>query len=458
MNSENQAAAAQRHPKGLYVLFGTEMWERFCFYGAKALLVFYMTSVLAFPQEKASSIYGWYMGAVYLTPFFGGMIADRWLGQRRAVFIGGILMAAGEFVLMSKSLFFPGLGLVALGNGLLKPNISTQVGSLYGPNDSRRDRAYSIFYFGINMGASLAPFVAGTLGEKVDFRLGFAASGIGVLIGLAIYFRGQRHLAPDLKMRKAAGEVSEAKPLTRDEIRRVVGLSAVCLLNIVFWAAYEQSGNTLALWARDYTDRHVFGWVPAAWADGGSWLAALRGWEIPATWFQSINPVLILALTPFVTVVWAWQSRRGTEPNSVTKMGLGSVFLGIGFLLMFLGARAIAGGGGLASSWWLVGYFALATVGELYLSPIGLSTVTKVAPPRLVSTLMGVWFLSLAMGDYLAGFVGTYWNRLGSEGFFLLLFGLCLAAGFAIFALSRPLLRAMERPETPALAAESPAP
>ncbi len=432
----------EKHPTGLYILFGTEMWERFSFYGMKALLIYYMTSALLYSQAEASRVYGYYTGAVYFTPFFGGMLADRFLGQRRSVILGAIVMAIGEFMLMSKSLFMPALVLLVLGNGLFKPNISTQVGSLYPAGDTRRDRAFSIFYLGINIGASLAPIVAGTLGETVDFRFGFAAAGVGMLVGLVVYLLGQRHLAPDHTMAAANGTPKEpAKPLTAEDRRRILGLLGVCTLNIVFWAVYEQSSNTIALWARDFTDRHVFGWLPASWTV----LASLREWDMPATWFQSVNPVLILVLTPAVATFWERQSRRGREPSSVVKMAIGCALLGLSFAVMYLGALTL-GADGKASSLWLLVFFVLLTVGELYLSPIGLSTVTKIAPPRLVSTLMGVWFLSISVGDNASGFLGTLWSTMSKANFFLVLAGMGLAAGFAIFAVSRPLDRAMEKP------------
>ena len=275
------------HPRGLFVLFLVEMWERFSYYGMRALLVFYMTKQLLFSQEDASHVYGLYTGLVYMTPLFGGLLADRFLGQRRAVYIGGTLMAIGHFLMAFESLFFPALGFLIAGNGLFKPNISTQVGSLYPAGDKRRDSAFSIFYVGVNLGAFLAPLTCGTLGVVVGWHYGFGLAGVGMMVGLLIYLYGQRYLKPDrLTARKEASAEEEA-PLTLREKQKIAALVLLCLLTIPFWAAFEQQGNTLPLWFDSDTDRQI------------------GEWEVPQTWFQSLNPMFIFTLTPVITAFWA---------------------------------------------------------------------------------------------------------------------------------------------------------
>ena len=413
------------HPAGLAVLFLTEMWERFSYYGMRALLVYYMLKHLAFTQEQASHIYGLYTGLVYLTPFFGGVLADRAIGQRKAVILGAVLMAVGHFLMAFESLFFPALSFLILGNGCFKPNISTQVGNLYPPGDPRRDRAFSIFYVGINVGAFFSPLVCGTLGEIYGWHYGFGAAGVGMVVGLSIYLLGQRWLAPDSLNERTSSERKLAEPFTRDEKRSVWGLIAVCLISVAFWAAYEQQGNTVALWADVNTDRHFF------------------GWEFPASWFQSLNPAFVFLFTPLVITFWSWQSRKRKEPSAVLKMAVGCFLLASSFLVMIPAAMSYEAAGTRVSMWWLVLFTFLATLGELYLSPVGLSLVTKLAPARIVSMMMGVWFLSSFLGNYAAGFLGRYWEKMTKDFFFLMIAAIALAAGLAILMILRPLKRAI---------------
>ncbi len=413
------------HPKGLVVRFLTEMWERFSYYGMRALLVYYMIKQLMYTQGQASQIYGLYTGLVYLTPFFGGILADRVLGQRRAVILGAVLMAAGHFFMTCESLFFPALALLILGNGSFKPNISTQVGNLYAAGDPRRDGAFSIFYVGINLGAFFSPLVCGTLGELYGWHYGFGAAGVGMIIGLFIYLLGQRWLAPDsLTERRLAGKKAP-QSLTTDEKGRVWGLVAICLVTVAFWAAYEQQGNTMALWADVQTDRYVF------------------GWEFPASWFQSLNPAFIFLFTPFLTSFWTWQSRKGRKPSAVSKMGFGCFLLASGFMVMIPAARLYAVYEMPVSMWWLFFSTVLVTFGELYLSPVGLSLVTKLSPVRIVSMMMGVWFLSSFFGNYAAGFLGHYWENMPKDLFFLMIAAIAFAAGVAILLIHKPLKRVM---------------
>ncbi|MBF0316270.1 MAG: peptide MFS transporter [Oligoflexia bacterium] len=409
------------HPKGLYVLFFTEMWERFSYYGMRALLVYYMMKQLMFPQDKASQIYGLYTGFVYFTPFFGGLLADRFLGQRRTVIIGGVLMAIGQFMLTVESLFYPALVLLIFGNGAFKPNISTQVGSLYAEGDPRRDGAFSIFYVGINLGAFFSPLICGTLGELYGWHYGFAAAGVGMVVGLLVYLWGQKYLANDQvtlrQQSKAQGNLQAEEKLTQEEKKALWALGVLCFFNILFWGVYEQQGNTLALWADAQTNRNLIG-----------------DWVMPASWFQSLNPMLIFILTPFVVGFWQWQSRRKSEPTSVTKMAIGCILLGLSFLLM-IPAAMIVSQVGITSAWWLIGCIFVLTIGELYLSPVGLSLVTKVAPARMVSMMMGVWFLSSFFGNYMAGFLGTFWEKMSKESFFSLMIALAVGAGLLLFSL-----------------------
>ena len=435
------------HPKGLTFLFTTEMWERFSYYGMRALLVLYMTKYLLIPEHSgnvlglaglkhmleavfgpldvqpfSSQIYGLYTALVYLTPVFGGLLADRVLGQRRTVIIGAILMAIGHFLMAVEQLFLVALAALILGNGAFKPNISTQVGGLYPPGDRRRDRAYSIFYVGINVGAFLAPLVCGTLGEQAGWHYGFAAAGVGMLIGLAIYLYAMPLLPPD-ELQKARAAHVEKRPLDRGEWRAVAALLVLFVPNTLFWATYEQAGNTVALWADANTDRTI---NLLFWAG-----------EIPTTWFQAFNPFMIFAFTPFVVALWTRQAARGTEPSTISKMTLGC--LGVAAANLIMALAAFQAGGGKASWLWLFWYFAVVTVGELYLSPVGLSLVTKVAPARILSMMMGVWLATSFVGNFLAGYIGSFWSRMEKPEFFLLVAAIAALASAAIFACRWPL-------------------
>ena len=443
------------HPFGLWTLSLTEMWERFSYYGMRALLVYYLTKQLLLPgqvehvagfapfraliegvfgplstQQLASQVYGLYTGFVYLTPILGGWLADRYWGQRRTVVAGGVIMAVGQFVLMVPSLFLLGLLLLIVGNGMFKPNISTQVGGLYPPGDPRRDGAFNWFYVGVNLGAFASGIVCGAIGETWGWNWGFGAAGVGMLAGLVQYLYGQKYLAPDNRMKEAAGAAPvEHHPFTSSEWSRILALVVLCVLNISFWAVYEQQGNTLALWADSNSDRHVLAFLGI-------------GWEMPATWFQSVNPFFIAAFTPFINVLWARQARAGTEPNSVVKMAIGCVVLGLSFLVMMLPAKVVDAGQ-LASMWWLIGSTAMLTLGELYLSPVGLSLVTKISPPRIVSMMMGFWYLSSFFGTYLSGWLGTFWETMTKGSFFLMLAAISLLTGLLMVVLYAPLRRAI---------------
>lgn len=461
------------HPPGLVILFFAEMWERFSYYGMRTLLVLYMVNYLFIEgrpqkvigynfvnwfynnpgiQPLSSHIYGLYTGLVYLTPLLGGLLADRVLGQRKTVVVGSILMAIGHFLMAFENLFFVALLFLIFGNGAFKPNVSSQVGGLYPPGDTRRDRAFSIFYVGINSGAFLQ-LVCGTLAEHfgaqtvadtpnpnfdpahpgLGWHYGFGAAGVGMLIGLFVYLAGQKNLAPDNVMkRKAAASIATPFPappaakqeLTQTERASIFALCALCVLNIIFWAVYEQQGNTMQLWASNQT-----------------YWPTLFGWQIPSTWFQSFNPFMIFVFTPLLNMLWSWQAARGKEPSSVVKMAIGCTVLGLSFIVMVVGAYMVGPGKG--SIFWPFACTAMLTIGELYLSPIGLSLVTKVAPARMVSLLMGMWFMSSFFGNYLSGYIGSFYSVIPKTHFFLLLTVLGVTAGIAIAAFNRPLRRAI---------------
>jgi POT family proton-dependent oligopeptide transporter len=444
------------HPKGLFVLFLTEMWERMSYYGMRALLVLYMVNhlflrpdvgeqVLGFTaikgllewgfgplaiQPLASQIYGLYTGLVYATPFFGGIVADRWLGQYKTVIIGGVLMSIGHFLMAFEDLFFPALMFLIIGNGAFKPNISTQVGDLYAKDDPRRDGAFTLFYMGINLGAFLSPLVCGTLGQVLGWHWGFGSAGVGMLIGLGVYIFGQRwihvhadHVHTKLERLKSAKEKSPKVPFTAGERKAIWALVLLCALNVVFWAVYEQQGNTMQLWADNQTNWSFF------------------GLQIPSTWYQSFNPLTILIFAPLLGLFWKFQSSRNKEPTSVSKMAIGCLLLGSAFCIMIVAAKTIGDGRG--SVLWLVATTLVLTIGELYLSPVGLSLVTKVSPPRIVSMMMGMWFLSSFAGNYLSGYLGTYYTTMPRESFFTLMAALAIIAAIAMAAFNKPLKSAL---------------
>ena len=450
------------HPRGLTWLFTTEMWERFSYYGMRALLVLYLTKFLFVPgnfenvlgyhtlhtilqslfgqldtgpvlhetyqPQFASLIYGFYTGFVYLTPFFGGIIADRWLGQRRSVIVGGITMAIAEFTLMSPSLLFVGLILLIIGNGFFKPNISTQVGNLYKPGDSRIDRAYSIFYVGINVGAFFSPLVCGTLGERVDWKWGFFAAGIGMVIGQLIYVFALRTL-PDDRIARLKSATETKKPLTASDWKAVVALILLCVPTTLFWATYEQQGNTINLWAANFTDRRL--------------IPGIIDWQIDVTWFQSFNPFMIFAFTPLIVWFWGRQAQRGKEPRTVIKMALGNFLLALSYVVM-AAAAYLTGPTGHASWLWLFAFFTVITLGELYLSPIGLALVARVAPAQILSAMMGLWFITSFTGNLLEGYIGTFFSTMDKVSFFLLCAALGLLAAVVTWAFDRPLRSILE--------------
>ncbi len=443
------------HPVGLSTLFFTEMWERFSYYGIRPLLVLFMTAALAqggfgFDRTTASSIVGIYAACVYLAALPGGWIADRFLGLRRAIWYGGVLIALGHLsialsIIFAHSAFFMGLVLIVMGTGLLKPNISAIVGELYPEGGSRRDAGFSIFYMGINIGALVAPLVTGYLGERVGWHLGFGAAGVGMVIGLITYrlraykTLGNMGVTPAstdpaehrrvklivttavavivLAVALVMGGIIHINPvslarkmtlvlagtalayfiylfvgggLTTEEKKRVVIIILLFLFAAIFWSAFEQAPTSLNLFARDYTDRVVF------------------GWEMPTLWLQAANSIFVILLAPVFAIVWVALGKRGKDPSSIAKFAWGLFFAGLGFVVMVFAANIVIRGGGAVrvSAWWLVLSYLFQTIGELSLSPVGLSSMTKLAPYKFKGQMMGIWFMASAIGNLIAGLVG----------------------------------------------------
>ncbi|HEX3868585.1 MAG TPA: peptide MFS transporter [Gemmatimonadaceae bacterium] len=445
------------HPRGLSTLFFTEAWERFSFYGIRPLLVLFMTAALAdggfnFDRETASAIVGTYASCVYLSSLPGGWIADRWLGLQRSIFTGGILIALGHLSIglsafFARGAFFVGLVLIVLGTGLLKPNISAIVGDLYPEGGSRRDAGFSVFYMGINLGAFLAPIVTGFLGERVGWHWGFAAAGFGMLIGV-IWFRmrapstlGSLGLVPsttDVRERARVRNIVSAAlavlavvialamlgvirinavwlaqqitliicvlallyfsylflfgGLDREDKKRVVLVLVLFVFSAIFWAAFEQAPTSLNLFAKDFTDRVVF------------------GWEMPTSWMQAANSVFVIVLAPVFAGIWMMLGTRGRNPSSPAKFAVGLLAAGIGFLIMLFAANIVIRSGGKVrvSPMWLVASYFMQTIGELSLSPVGLSSMTKLAPKKFSGQMMGVWFMATSLGEIIAGLVGGH--------------------------------------------------
>ena len=441
------------HPRGLAVLCATEMWERFSYFSNAALVVLYMVKYLLRPgpmetvlglgavkaalqmlfgplegQPLASQLFGFYTGLAYCAPILGGLIADRFLGQRRTVLTGGVLMAIGHFTMAFEGLFLIALLLLILGIGAFKPNISTQVGALYSLDDHRRDRAYSIFYVGINIGAFLAPLVCGGLAIHYGWHFGFGAAGIGMLLSLGIYLRGSRALPREQPRRdEQAKQVQDHRTkaaLAPSERRNAAAIIAICATVTLFWAAYDQQGNTILLWVEDLTDRSI---------DIGIW----RG-EIPSPWFLALNPLFIFLLTPVIVRIWAAQGDR--EPSPLRKMAFGALCLTLANLVMAAAAWSTPGK---ASALWVAGYFVLATIGELHVAPVGLSLISKLAPARVLSMLMGAWFAATLPADIFGGFLGGFWSSMTKPHFFLMV-ALIAAAGSAALWLQASAIQGSE--------------
>ena len=421
------------HPRGLFLLFMTEMWERFSYYGMRALLVLYAVAAtnavnpgLGWDSAQALTLYAWYTGLVYFTPLFGGWLADNYIGQRKAVIIGGIVMALGQFALASPlgligmspawslgslgiafpetaTSFYVGLFLLVIGNGFFKPNISTMVGDLYPQGDARRDGAFTIFYMGINLGAFIAPLVCSTLGEDPAYgwRMGFFAAGIGMTLSVIIQLAFAQRYIGDIG-REAAARRSlklaggQKHPLTQEERERLRVIFVIFIFVVMFWAAFEQAGGLLNLFADQYTDR------------------TLGSFTVPTGWFQSLNPLFIVLLAPFFSMLWSRLGASGTNPKTPVKMYLGLLQVALGFVFLVVAVFEMQRTADMQSGMiWLVLGYLFHTTGELCISPVGLSMVTKLAPLRFGSLMMGVWFMINFVANTLAGYIGAFSEHMG---------------------------------------------
>ena len=401
-------------PRGLTILFLTNMWETFSYYGMRALLVYYMTKQLLISQQHSSLIYGAYTSFAYFTPIVGGAIADRYLGKKRAVIIGATTMAAGHFMMAFEPLFYFALATIALGNGLFLPSLPSQINDLYGPDDPRRGWAYNVYYVGVNVGGFLAPLICGTLGETFGWHYGFGAAGVGMLLGLVIYLSGQRYLP----VSKTPASIVEPEILgqrggsRRDTFMLLLGVG---LAVTVFRGSYEQVGNTVALWIEG-ADRH-FG-----------------NFEIPMTWFQSLNPLLVIAMTPILLVRWRRKAGAGLEHSPLQKMATGALIVGASYALLAV-ASAISPTG---ASWlWIVAYFFVLTLGELYILPTGLGLFARLAPPKLGATTVAAWYLAIFAGSLTAGFIGSWYSSFRPSAYFLLLTAVASLAAVILLTLDR---------------------
>jgi len=426
------------HPRGLATCFFTEMWERFSYYGMRALLILYMVAPvdkggLAFSTEKGASIYGWYTMGVYAMSVPGGWVADKLLGLYRSVLLGGIIIAAGHFMMAYPSLptFYAGLISIVIGTGLLKPNVSGIVGTLYTKEDVRRDAGFSIFYMGINLGAFIAPLICGPLGQRINWHYGFGAAGVGMTLGVIQYVLGKKHIAPGLA-RHAKDEVDEraaeaaagrSSSFTPQEWKRISAIGILFIFSMLFWGAFEQAGSSLNLFADRLTR-----------------LSFLQ-WNFPSTLFQSVQPLFVIIFSPIFA--WIWLRMGKHEPSSPTKFGFGLFFVGLSFLLLVPGAAIAQQQGIKVSPMWLIGVYFLQTVGELCLSPVGLSMVTKLAPPRIVGLMLGVFFLSISFGNKLGGYCAGFFDRLPLPKLFGAVAGTTLAAAFILFLLVKPIRKLM---------------
>jgi POT family proton-dependent oligopeptide transporter len=406
-------------PRGLTILFLTEMWEIFSYYGMRALLVYYMTKQLLIGQERASIIYGTYTAMAYFTPIFGGVIADRWLGKRRAVIIGGSIMAAGHFMMTFEPLFYAALATIALGNGLFLPSLPSQIDSLYRPEDPRRGRAYNVYYVGINIGGFLAPLVCGTLGEFYGWHWGFGAAGVGMLAGLMIYVLGGEYLPEPAGSRHSIPLASETSPGRYRATFLLLGI--IVLAVTVFRGVYEQIGNTVALWADTGIDR------------------AAAGKTIPMTWFQSLNPLLVFVMTPALLAVWRRRADAGYEQSSLQKMTVGALLVAAAYLL--LAVVAFEAGASRADWLWLAVFFVVFTLGELYILPTGLGLFARLAPIGFGATTMAIWFLAIFSGSLAAGVIGTLWSRMSHALYFAVLAMIAGVAATLLYALDGPTRR-----------------
>jgi len=449
------------HPRGLYLLFVTEMWERFSYYGMRALLFLYMTRAaaeggLGWTEEMSGKLYGWYTGLVYLTPIAGGYLADRYLGTHRSMVIGGIIIALGHFTLAIESTasFYTGLAFIIVGTGFFKPCVSIMVGQLYERHDARRDAAFTIFYMGVNLGAFLGPIACGWLRVRYGWNWGFGAAGVGMILGLIVYFIGRPHLlkgiglAPRHQQMSPERKAELGKPLTFQDKQRIAVIFIMAFFVIFFWTGFELAGTSMNIFAEEHTDRSLPK-AMASWGDDAG--------NAPAEWFQSVNPLFILLLAPLFAMLWTRLGRIGRQPSTPIKFGFGLILLGLGFIFMVLGARSSEAGDTIVrvSSWYLIGAYFLHTCGELCLSPVGLSMVSRLAPVKFASLMMGCWYLANFAANKLSGNLGGSvdniaqhsWTigglTLSGQAFFYAIFVAApIVAGLVVLLLA-PILRRM---------------
>jgi len=423
----DETRAAARQPRGIYLLFTVEMWERFSFYGMRAILVLFLVDGarggMGWSKAAASQLFGLYGFLCYALPVAGGYIADRFWGTHRSMVVGAIIIAAGHFSMAvpTTPTFFLGMALVALGTGFFKANASTMVGQLYDEHDARRDSGYTIFYMGVNVGASLGQFICGYFGESArwGWHYGFGAAGVGMLLGLAFYLRFKpkylRGIGDRPQRVRAEKAAAPAVPLTREERDRVMVLLIIIACTIPFWMAFEQAGSSMNFFAAERTDRLVHGFL------------------FPASWLQSVNSLVLILSAPFFAALWTALGRRNREPSTPAKMTIAMVLMAIGFVFMVEGARR-SDHGALVSPFWLVAAYVFHTFAELCLSPIGLSFVSKLAPLKYTSLLMGIWFGGTAISEFLAGQLAAFTDRIAQGRLYHLLGG--QADFFLIFVVS----------------------
>lgn len=412
------------HPKGLYLLFFVEMWERFAFYGMRALIILYMIQHLLYSTTKAGNIYGLYTGLVYLTPLIGGYLADRFLGQRKCITLGAICMCTGLFMLASgiNSIFLLALFLMIIANGFFKSNISSTLGLLYGDDNERKDAGFTIFYMGINLGAFLSPLICGTLAIKYGYNYGFAAAGIGMLIGLTLYKLFENKLLGEYGIHPVTTNKNDLKnkeTLTPEQKTKLKALFILLLFTVVFWCCYEQAGSSLTLFAEYSTNRVIFGKT------------------IPTGYFQSLNPLFIIMLAPMASAVWGFLNKKGKEPSSVHKFAFALILMSISYII--LSFAGYFSGFSKVSPLWLVSAYFIMTIGEICLSPIGLSLVSKLAPKKFLSLIMGTWFLSSFIGNLFAGVWGGKYGTISNTILFATL-ACCSIITMFIFLIIMPKL------------------
>ncbi|MEP6833304.1 MAG: peptide MFS transporter [Gemmatimonas sp.] len=404
MNATRSAVGPLGHPPGLALLFGVEMWERFSYYGMRALLVLYLVNELKWSDVDAANLYGTYTGLAYAVQIAGGYLSDRFLGTRRSLMIGGMIIASGHFVLVVPGTFalYAGLGLVIAGTGLFKPNVSTMVGQLYAAGDTRRDSGFTIFYVGINVGATFAPLVTGYLALRAGWGWGFGAAGIGMVLGLIIYACGRERYLKGIGLHKAhAGTAPRDQPkLSGIERNRILALLLLFAFVALFWMGYDQAGSSVNL----FTERHVH--------------RTFGTFEVPTAWFQSVQPFAVLLFAPLFAFGWNVLGRRQREPSPSAKMAAGLGFLSFSFVVLGFAGR-LSDSGALVSPWWIVGAYVIQVLGEMCVSPVGLSYVTKVAPARFASLLMAAWFLATGLGNKLGGMMAAAGSGVPALRFFM---------------------------------------